>query len=203
LETKRFDPSFTSGFFDIQDERSMRVGPPVPRPRPDHLRRLAFFREFTPQEIRQLLAAGAVASYRDGELLATEGTRKQRRALYVVLRGELHYVKRVRAERAVVVMVLRPGDVGGFLTFLNEDPSPVSVRSVDRTTVFEIGRRELQFLGSEQASLAVKLLRVVVRDTARRLDAILDRVAATSAWTLDLERHLHLFPLLPKEGVKE
>ncbi len=181
----------------------MRPGRPLPSPRPDHLRRLAFFREFTPQEIRQLLAAGAMASYRDGELLATEGTRKQRRVLYVVLRGELHYVKRVRAERAVVVMVLRPGDVGGFLTFLNEDPSPVSVRSVDRTIVFEIGRRELQFLGAEQASLAVKLFRVVVRDTARHLDGMLNRVAATSAWALDLERHLHLLPLLPEEGVKE
>lgn len=168
----------------------------LPRLQPDRLRQLAFFREFTPGEIRQLFSAGTVEAYGDAELLATEGTRKQRRVLYVVLRGELHYVKRVRAERAVVVMDLRPGDVGGFLTFPNEDPSPVSVRSVGRTTVFEIGRRELQALVAENTHLAVKLLRVLMGDTSRHLAAILNRVAATSAWALDLERHLRALPLL-------
>jgi CRP-like cAMP-binding protein len=156
---------------------------------------LAFFREFTPQEIRRLLAAGAVQAYDDGELLATEGTRKQRRVLYVVLQGELHYVKRIRAGCAGVVMRLRPGDVGGFLTFLNDDPSPVSVRSAGRTSVFEIGRREMQALGAEEASLTVKLLRTLLGSTARRLEALLDCVAATSAWALDLERHLRALPL--------
>jgi CRP-like cAMP-binding protein len=171
----------------------------LPRLQPDRLRQLAFFRDFTPQEIRRLLAAGAVQTYDDGELLATEGTRKQRRVLYVVLQGELHYVKRIRAGCAGVVMTLRPGDVGGFLTFLNDDPSPVSVRSAGRTSVLEIGRREMQALGAEEASLAVKLLRTLLGSTARRLEALLDRVAATSAWALDLERHLRALPLLPGE----
>lgn len=171
----------------------------LPRLQPDRLRQLAFFREFTPQEIRRLLPVGAVQAYDDGELLATEGTRKQRRVLYVVLQGELHYVKRIRAGRSGVVMRLRPGDVGGFLTFLNDDPSPVSVRSVGRTDVFEIGRREMQALGAEEAALAVKLLRTLLGSTAGRLEALLDRVAATSAWALDLERHLRALPLLPAE----
>jgi CRP-like cAMP-binding protein len=170
-----------------------------PRIQPDRLRRLAFFRDLTSQEISRLLTAGAVQTYDDGELLATEGTRKQRRVLYVVVQGELRYVKRVRAECATVVMTLRPGDVGGFLTFLNEDPSPVSVRSVGRTTVFEIGRRELHALGAEQPPLVIKLLRVVMADTAKRLDALLGRVAATTAWALDLDRHLHALPLAPEE----
>jgi CRP-like cAMP-binding protein len=174
-----------------------------PRPSPlfraDRLPRLAFFRNFTTQEIGRLLAAGAVQRYDDGELLATEGTRKQRRVLYIVVQGELRYVKRVRAECATVVMTLRPGDVGGFLTFLNEDPSPVSVRSVGRTTVFEIGRRELQGLGTEQAPLVIKLLRVLMADTAKRLDALLGQVAATTAWALDLEHHVRALPLVPQE----
>jgi hypothetical protein len=96
-------------------------------------------------------------------------------------------------------MMLRPGDVGGFLTFLNEDPSPVSVRSVGRTTVFEIGRRELQALGADEATLAVRLLHTLLGNTARRCKVLLDRVAATSAWALDLERHLRALPLLPGE----
>jgi CRP-like cAMP-binding protein len=176
----------------------MNVRRRAPIPRAEHLRRLAFFREFSPQEIRTLVTTSTVESYRNGELLATEGTRKQRRVLYVVLRGELHYVKRIRAERAAVVMVLRPGDVGGFLTFLNEEPSPVSVRSVGQTTVLEIGRRELQNLAVDQASLTVKLMRVLVGEIAERLAALLERVAATSAWALDLDRHLRMLPLLPE-----
>jgi CRP-like cAMP-binding protein len=164
---------------------------------------LAFFREFSPSELRSLAATGMAESYEDGELLATEGIRKQRRVLYVVLRGELHYLKRIRAERAAVVTVLGPGDVGGFLTFLNEEPSPVSVRSVGHTTVFEIGRRELQYLAAEQAPLALKLLRVLVGDISKRLATIIDRVAATSAWALDLERHLRMLPLVSGESEAE
>jgi len=172
----------------------------LPRLQPDRLRQLAFFREFTPQEVGRLLGVGVARTYDDGELLATEGTRKQRRVLYVVLDGELQYVKRIRAGCAGVVMVLRPGEVGGFLTFLNDDPSPVSVRSAGRTTVFEIGRREMQALGTEEAALAVKLLRTLLGSTARRLETLLDRVAATSAWALDLERHLRALPLLPEKA---
>jgi len=175
----------------------MRTRRALPCLRPDRLRQLTFFREFTPAEIRRLLAVGVAQTYDDGELLATEGTRKQRRVLYVVLQGELHYVKRIRAGCAGVVMVLRSGDVGGFLTFLNDDPSPVSVRSVGRTSVLEMGRREMQALGSQEADLAVKLLRTLLGVTARRLDDLLERVAMTSAWALDLERHLRALPLLP------
>jgi CRP-like cAMP-binding protein len=172
---------------------------PARRLHPDRLRRLAFFREFTVQEIPDLLAIGSVQQYDRGELLATEDTRKQRRILYVVLRGELQYVKRIRAERAVVVTILRPGDVGGFLTFLNDDPSPVSVRSAARTVVFEIGRRELHTLSGDHPMLGIKLMRVLMAETARRLNAMLDRVAATSGWALDLERHLRALPLLSDE----
>ena len=170
-----------------------------PRLIPDRLRRLALFREFTPQEMSRIRAIGTVQTYGEGELLATEGTRKQRRVLYVVIEGELHYVKRIRAQRVTIVMTLGQGDVGGFLTFLNEDPSPVSVRSLRRTTVFEIGRRELQGLAEERPSLAFKLLLVLLRDTARRLDALLDREAVTAAWVSDLERHLRALPLLRGE----
>jgi CRP-like cAMP-binding protein len=166
---------------------------------PDYLRRLGFFREFAPPELRRLGAAGGLRAHEDGELLATEGTRKQRRILYVVLQGELQYVKRVRGERANVMLTLRPGDVGGFLTFFNDDPSPVSVKSVGRSQVFEIGRREFQLLMGDHPTLAVKVLLALLRATASRLDALLGQVASTSGWALELEHHLRALPLV-QEG---
>jgi CRP-like cAMP-binding protein len=162
---------------------------------PDQLRRLGFFREFVPPELRRLAALAGLRAYGDGELLATEGTRKQRRILYVVLQGELQYVKRIRGERATVLLTLRPGDVGGFLTFFNEDLSPVSVRSVGRSLVFEIGRREFQVLMGDQPSLAAKVLQALLRATVARLDVLLGQVAATSAWVLEMEQHLRALPV--------
>jgi len=169
----------------------------LPRARidPSTLRGVEFLRDFTPQEVRRLARLGAVRLYPEGELVATEGTRKQRRILYVVLEGRLQYVKRVLAERVAVILTLRPGEVGGFLTFFNEDPSPVSVRSVGRTRVFEIGRRELQALTEEEPALVAKLLTALLRATTARLEAMMARLAATSAWALDLERHLRALPL--------
>ncbi len=162
---------------------------------PDQLRRLGFFREFLPPELRRLTGAGGLRAYEDGELLATEGTRKQRRILYVVVQGKLEYVKRVRGERARVMLTLKPGDVGGFLTFFNDDPSPVSVRSVGQSRVFEIGRREFQVLMADHPVLAVKVLLALLRGMVSRLDAFMGQVAATSAWALELEHHLRVLPV--------
>jgi len=166
-----------------------------PALKPERLARLGFFREFSPPELRRLTEAGGLRSYADGGLLATEGTRKQRRILYVVLEGELRYVKRIRVERAKVVLTLRPGDVGGFLTFFNDDPSPVTVQSVGRSRVFEIGRREFQLLMANHPTLAGKVLLALLQATVARLDAFLEKSAATSAWALELEQHLRALPL--------
>ena len=171
----------------------------APAREPALLRGLSFFREFALPELRRLAKAGSVSSYEDGEFLATEETRKQRRILYVVLQGKLQYVKRVRGERANVVLTLLPGDVGGFLTFFNDDPSPVSVRSAGKSRVFEIGRREFQGLMADQPALGVKILLALLRATASRLGAFLERAAATSAWALDLQHHLHALPLTEDE----
>ncbi len=142
-----------------------------------------------------MIRAGGICRLADGEFLATEGTRKQRRILYVILRGELQYVKRIRGERASVVLRLQPGEVGGFLTFFNDDPSPVSVRSVGQSLVFEIGRREFQALMAEQPPLAVKVLLALLRETIGRMDILLQQTAATSAWALDLSHIVRAFPL--------
>jgi CRP-like cAMP-binding protein len=162
---------------------------------PTRIRRLAFFRELSPVEAWRLAHAGLMRDLDTGELLATEGTRKQRRILYVVVRGELQYVKRVRGERAQVFLRLRPGDVGGFLTFFNEAPSPVSVVSVGRARVFELGQREFQVLAADDPPLALKLLLALTRDTVRHLDGLLAQAAATSAWALDLAHHLAGLPI--------
>jgi len=172
---------------------------PTDRLRPGHMAHLAFFHEFSRDELQRLAAAGGVRTYAQGELLATEGTRKQRRILYVVLQGMLQYVKRVRGERTRVVLTLRPGNVGGFLTFFNDDPSPVSVRSAGRSQVFEIGRREFQTLAAEQPGLAVKVLTILVRETVLHLDAFVGQVAASLAWALDLEHHVRNLPLSREE----
>jgi CRP-like cAMP-binding protein len=167
----------------------------APAKEPDLLRRLGFFQELTLPELRRLAQVGSLSSYDNGDFLATEGTRKQRRILYVVVQGKLQYVKRVRGERANVMLTLLPGEVGGFLTFFNDDPSPVSVRSVEKSQVFEIGRREFQVLMADQPLLAAKVLLAVLRATVSWLEAFLGQAAATSAWAMDLQHHLQGLPL--------
>ena len=161
---------------------------------PEMLRRLGFFRELTLPELRRLARLGSLSNYEDGEFLATEGTRKQRRILYVVVQGTLQYVKRIRGEHATVMLTLLPGDVGGFLTFFNDDPSPVSVRSAGKSRVFEIGRREFQVLLVDQPLLAAKVLLALLRATVSHLEIFLGQSAATSAWALDLQHHLQALP---------
>ena len=171
----------------------------APKRNLDPLRGLRFFRGFTLAELRRLSSLGSLSTYRDGELLATEGTRKQQRTLYVILQGELKYLKWIRGGRAKAMLSLKPGDVGGFLTFFNDEPSPVSVQSVGNTRVFEIGRGEFHTLMTDQPALGAKVLLALLRATVTRLERLLGRVAATSAWVLDLQHHLQALPLTREE----
>lgn len=161
----------------------------------ERIRRLGFFRDFTAPEVRRLFRLGARRSCHGNDLLATEGTRKQRRVLYVVLAGRLEYVRHVGGTRTSVTLRLEPGEVGGFLTFFNEVASPVSVRSAGPSEVLEIGRPEFARLLVEDAALAAKLLFALLRVTVAHTGALLERQAATAEWALDLERHLRQLPL--------
>lgn len=162
----------------------------------ERLRQLGFFRDFTLGELRQLLRGGACRRYEGGEFLATEGTRKQRRVLYVVLEGQLEYLRHVRGEQTNVVLRLSPGDVGGFLTFFNDAPSPVSVRSAAPSEVLEIGRPEFERLRLRSPELSAKVLFALLRVTTGHTEALLDRVSAVAAWVLDLEHQVRQLPFL-------
>ncbi|MFB3820372.1 MAG: cyclic nucleotide-binding domain-containing protein [Candidatus Methylomirabilales bacterium] len=161
----------------------------------EDIRRLGFFRDFAGPEVRRLLRLGVRRSIQAGDLLATEGTRKQRRVLYVVLAGGLEYVRHLGGTRTSVALRLEPGDVGGFLTFFNDAASPVSVRSAGPSEVLEIGRPEFARLLAEQPALAARLLFALLRMTVAHTEALLTRQAATAEWALDLERHLRQLPL--------
>lgn len=161
----------------------------------NRLRRLRFLRELTAAEAGHLGAIGRLRSYADGDCLAIQGTPKRHRVLYVVVEGALAYVKRVEIGRDREMLRLGPGDVGGFLTFFNDGPSPVSVLSRGRTTVFELGRQELEGLTLRQPQLAVKLLTALAREATARLEGALASMATASAWGLELTRRLEAFPL--------
>jgi CRP-like cAMP-binding protein len=179
------------------------VRPVSPSPETDarrdaeRIQRLAFFREFTGPEVRRLLRAGTRRAFRRDDLLATEGTRKQRRVLYVLLDGRLEYVRHIGGTRTSILLRLMPGDVGGFLTFFNDAASPVTVRSAGPSQVLEIGRPEFARLLAEQPALAAKLLFALLRVTATHTESLLTQQAATAEWALDLERHLRQLPLHP------
>jgi hypothetical protein len=55
-------------------------------------------------------------------------------------------------------------------------------------------------LTAEEPALAGKLLAALARALSERLGSLLEGMAATSAWALDLERHLQDLPLGEPRG---
>ncbi|HTU00295.1 MAG TPA: cyclic nucleotide-binding domain-containing protein, partial [Candidatus Sulfotelmatobacter sp.] len=105
-------------------------------------------------------------------------------------------VRRVRGERTAVLLRLSPGDVGGFLTFFTDEPSPVSVRSAEASLVFEIGRREFQGLLEEWPALAAKMLFALLSATVTHLKGVLEGQVTVAAWTLEVAHQLRQLPLI-------
>ena len=96
--------------------------------------------------------------------------------LVAVVSGHVKAFRTLPGGREVTVYLFGPGDVFGFLPFLDGDPYPLSTRAVDDVEADVLLREELLETVRENPDVAMALLALL----GKRLREAFDRVAGSS-----------------------
>jgi signal transduction histidine kinase len=124
------------------------------------LKRNAFFSGLPDDQLDQLLANGEHLYLEKGEILMKEGSPPD--AFYVVLEGEFEILKH-SGNREVVIAVNGPCSILGEMSIIEDAPRTASVCAAKPCEVLKIGQETFNNLVFENPSVAVALLRTVMR----------------------------------------
>jgi len=126
----------------------------------DILRRNAFFSGLPDEQLDHLLGSGERIYLEAGDILMAEGSLPD--AFYVVLEGEVEILKR-SGNREVVIAVNGPCSILGEMSLIEDAPRTASVRAPQACKVLKISRETFHNLVYGNSSVAVALLRTVMR----------------------------------------
>ncbi|GAA4427895.1 hypothetical protein GCM10023090_25850 [Acidovorax lacteus] len=155
----------------------------------DLLRRVPLFSPLTAAQAEALQGAVVKQRLRRGEVLVQEGHKSQ--ALFILLNGRARVVKADARGREVILATLGPGDHIGEMSIIDNEPHSATVRAEVQTDVLLLGRAEFARCLSENTSMALVLMRGLVkrlRHADRKIEslALLDVYGRVAHALLDM-----------------
>jgi CRP/FNR family cyclic AMP-dependent transcriptional regulator len=118
-------------------------------------------RELADQEVAVLARLIEVRDLADGEVLIEEGARDSH--LSVVVSGTLSVAKHTPGGGWNVLLMLRPGDLAGELSFMDGDPRYAALVASGPTRVFSLDRAQFETLLATHPQVVYKVMRAIMR----------------------------------------
>jgi CRP-like cAMP-binding protein len=131
--------------------------------------------ELTEAQCRTLSALLALRELADGEVLVREGTSDSH--LYALTAGSLAVARAAGSPEEVTLFMLKPGDLVGELSFLDDNVHYASVVSRGPSRVFGLERAQLESLLDSHPHIVYRVMRAITR----RVHQTQHRLAAQSA----------------------
>lgn len=155
----------------------------------DLLRRVPLFSRLTDAQAQALGDAVHKRRFKRGEPLVLQGDKSD--ALFLLLTGRARVSASDARGREVILATLSPGDYLGEMSLVDNEPHSASVHALVQTDVLELGRPEFVRCLSENASMALVLMRGLVkrlRQADRKIEslALLDVYGRVAHALLDL-----------------
>ncbi|MGH2546241.1 MAG: Crp/Fnr family transcriptional regulator [Actinomycetota bacterium] len=130
----------------------------------DHLRKVPFFEDLTPEDLERVARIAERRSFRAGEPVVAKGTEGQ--AMFVILSG------RATVEAGGKTHELRPGDFVGEMALMGRKPRSATVTAVDPTECLVFETMYFRPFLIKNPSVAVAILEGVVE----RLREVQERI---------------------------
>ncbi len=139
------------------------------------LRYLAFFKDFSDEQITEVVNASEWKEFEKGEVIVTEG--EQETAFYIIAKGGVEVVKNEN-----VVGMMKQGDCFGEIAFLTRQPRNATI--VART---EVSLMSVSTSLMEQASTETQLryYRIFLENLIARLSQATDKLVEAGKATPD------------------
>ncbi|MBN1814632.1 MAG: cyclic nucleotide-binding domain-containing protein [Anaerolineae bacterium] len=118
------------------------------------------------EELAELAGVAELRTYPPGTILCHEGRAEE--IFYVIVSGRAEVSKYIQADMQRVLHHPGPGEFFGEIALVQEGPRTATVRTIESTTVLEIGREAFLSVLNHSASMAV---RIMLQVTSRLRDA--------------------------------
>jgi signal transduction histidine kinase len=118
------------------------------------------------KDLAELASVAKLRNYPPGTILCHEGRAEE--VFYVIVSGRAEVSKQIQADMERVLHRPGPGEFFGEIALVQEGPRTASVRTIEPTTVLEIGREAFMSVLQRSASMAV---RIMLQVTCRLRDA--------------------------------
>jgi signal transduction histidine kinase len=118
------------------------------------------------KDLAELASVAKLRNYPPGTILCHEGRAEE--VFYVIVSGRAEVSKQIQADMERVLHRPGPGEFFGEIALVQEGPRTASVRTIEPTTVLEIGREAFMSVLQRSASMAV---RIMLQVTSRLRDA--------------------------------
>jgi len=118
------------------------------------------------EDLAELVSVAELRTYPPGTILCHEGRAEE--IFYVIVSGRAEVSKQIQADLQRVLHRPEPGEFFGEIALVQEGPRTATVRTIEPTTVLEIGREAFMSVLQRSASMAV---RIMLQVTSRLRDA--------------------------------
>ena len=173
-EVLRDNPMFAGMSDDILDQVAALVEKASTHKLSQALRKVQLFEGLSDDDVLRIQQVAETVDLAAGEVLFEEG--KKGDTFYVVLRGRVELVKRVRDGSEQKLAVAREGEAFGEMALLNQTPRSATARALEAAQLLEISRAAFDsLLGAD--SFPVRML----RGTSKALWAMSVRFASNQA----------------------
>jgi CRP/FNR family transcriptional regulator, cyclic AMP receptor protein len=124
------------------------------------IRRVPLFANLTPAQVDSLAANVAKHRVKRGADVVEQG--KNSNALFLILSGRAHVVKRDSNAREVIIATLKAGDYIGEMSLIDNEAHSASVVADSQLDVLVLGREDFARCVSENSAIAWAVMRGLV-----------------------------------------
>lgn len=132
----------------------------------DALRASPLGAELSEDQCRALAALLSLRELADGEVLVREGTSDNH--LYALVAGSLAVARGAGSPEEVTLFTLKPGDLVGELSFLDDNVHYASIVARGASRVFGLTRGQLESLLDGQQHVVYHAMRAIARHAHRK-----------------------------------
>ncbi|MGB9700074.1 MAG: Crp/Fnr family transcriptional regulator [Thermodesulfobacteriota bacterium] len=129
-----------------------------------------FFKSFTPEELKLLLAKGQQVFFPAGSKILQEG--KPAESFYILLAGAVS-IKIIRQEHEEFILstLKHPGEIFGWSTLVEEGRFTATAECLEDCRLISFKRKDLEDFFAEHPQLGYQFMRSLARLISRRLES--------------------------------
>lgn len=139
------------------------------------LRYLAFFKEFSDEQITEVVNASEWKEFQKGQVIITEG--EPETAFYIIAKGGVEVVKNGK-----VVGLMKQGDCFGEIAFLTRQPRNATIRARTDVSLMSVSASLLDQASTETQ---VRYYRIFLESLITRLSQATDKLVAADLDVVD------------------